>query len=84
MRLNERLKKLENQTSPIDWSKVKIYNWENTPEEFVELARQEAAGETVVIRLKWPVLRQTEDIEPPGSCFKDIKLKPGQKIAIIF
>ena len=44
MRLNERIKKLENQTSPVDWSKVKIYDWSSTPEEFEELARQEAAG----------------------------------------
>ena len=39
-----RLKKLESHTTPIDWSKVKIYTWENTPEEFEELARHEAAG----------------------------------------
>jgi len=81
MRLNERLKKLENQTSPLDWSKVKIYNWENTPEEFEELARQEAAGETVIIRIK--LLRKKGEPEPPGPHLKDVKLKPGQKIAIV-
>ena len=43
MRINERIKKLENQTLPLDWSKVKIYDWSSTPEEFEELARQEAA-----------------------------------------
>ena len=83
MKLEPRIKKLENQTSPLDWSKVKIYSWENTPEEFEELARQEATGETVVIRLRWPILNQTEDIEPPDPCLKDIKLKPGQKITIV-
>ena len=32
MRINERIKKLENQSSPLDWSKVKIYDWSSTPE----------------------------------------------------
>ncbi len=81
MRLNERIKKLENQTLPLDWSKVKIYDWSSTPEEFEELARQEAAGETIVIRVK--LLSKEEDIEPPGPHLKDVKLKPGQKIAIV-
>ena len=78
MRLNERIKKLENQTSPVDWSKVKIYDWTSTPEELEELARQEAAGETVIIRVK--LLRKEEE---PGPDLKDVKLKPGQKIAIV-
>ena len=61
MRINERIKKLENQTLPLDWSKVKIYDWSSTPEEFEELARQEAAGETIVIRVK--LLSKEEDID---------------------
>ncbi len=73
MRINERIKKLENQSSPLDWS--------STPEEFEELARQEAAGETVIIRVR--LLRKEEEPEPPGPHFNDVKLKPGQKIAIV-
>jgi len=81
MRINERIKKLENQSTPLDWSKVKIYDWSSTPEEFEELARQEAAGETVIIRVR--LLRKEEEPEPPGPHFNDVKLKPGQKIAIV-
>lgn len=81
MKLEPRIKKLENQTLPLDWSKVKIYDWNNTPEEFEELVRQETAGETIVIRVK--LLSKEEDIEPPGPHLKDVKLKPGQKIAIV-
>jgi len=81
MKLETRIKKLENQTTPVDWSKVKIYDWSSTPEELKELARQEAAGETVIIRVK--LLRKEEEPEPPGPHLKDVKLKPGQKIAIV-
>ncbi|OQA61635.1 MAG: hypothetical protein BWY41_00037 [Candidatus Atribacteria bacterium ADurb.Bin276] len=80
MKLEPRIKKLEDQTSPVDWSKVKIYDWSSTPEELEELARQEAAGETVIIRIK--LLKKEEEPEPPGPHFNDVKLKPGQKIAI--
>ena len=81
MKLEPRIKKLEDQTSPVDWSKVKIYDWSSTPEELEELARQEAAGETVIIRVR--LLRKEEEPEPPGPHFNDVKLKPGQKIAIV-
>lgn len=83
MRLEERIKKLETRNSSIDWSKVKVYDWTNTPEELEELERQEAAGEIVVIRLHWPIGPKSEDSEKPapGVHWKDIK--PGQKVVIL-
>ena len=82
MSIEHRIKNLENQTSPLDWSKVKIYDWNSTEEELKELARQVEAGETILVRLN--LVRKEDEPEPPGQHLNDIKLKPGQKIAIVF